>query len=311
MRESVETTAVEVPLDVPPDPVEGVSIEEAGEALEDVLEGEEDPGEEYGEGRDELAEEAVEELKAQQADDEAEDPEENPEADPDAPRYSVKIDGEEVELTMDELKTYASKGGYFTKKTQELAQQRQEAEKLTEQTLKAAESLAQRFEAIDQFLGDRLTPQERWQIEKGYARVRQYQAEKVQAKQAEKLAEEKRLLEASVPEWEDPEVAKRDKAAMVEYAAELGFTPQDLAQVIDHRAMVMLRKAMLYDQLQGPVREQIREKTKRTKVLQPGGRSRATGAGRRSRTRRRLNERLARTGSARDAAAVIETLLDD
>ena len=51
----------------------------------------------------------------------------------------------------------------------------------------------------------------------------------------------------SVPEWNDTEVMKSDLAEIVQYGQSLGFSEEDLSNVIHNRELQVLRKAMLFD----------------------------------------------------------------
>lgn len=50
-------------------------------------------------------------------------------------KFTIKIGGQDVELTLDELKVFAQKGGDYTRKTQELAKYRAEIEAINENGL--------------------------------------------------------------------------------------------------------------------------------------------------------------------------------
>jgi hypothetical protein len=78
------------------------------------------------------------------------------------------------------------------------------------------------------------------------------QAQQVQAQQYQqaKAYHDSKLLEA-VPTWRDPETARREVGAMVNWATtQYGFQDQELAGAIDWRHRDILRKAYLYDQIQ-------------------------------------------------------------
>jgi hypothetical protein len=52
-----------------------------------------------------------------------------------------------------------------------------------------------------------------------------------------------------IPEWLNDEVATKEKSAVVTYAQRQGFSPEELQSVSDARAVAMIRKAYLYDEL--------------------------------------------------------------
>ena len=77
--------------------------------------------------------------------------------------------------------------------------------------------------------------------------VQTQQEEREQAERAEILASERVAMVESVPEWSDQEVMKKDLAEIVQYGQSLGFSEDDLSNVIHNRELQVLRKAMLYD----------------------------------------------------------------
>ena len=66
--------------------------------------------------------------------------------------------------------------------------------------------------------------------------------------EAEILASERVAMVESIPEWNDTEVMQRDLAEIVQYGQSVGFSEEDLSNVIHNRELQVLRKAMLYDQ---------------------------------------------------------------
>ena len=126
--------APQVPAGLQPIPALGGSVTEAQEALLSLMEPEEDkPKEEEAapteeeESTEETQDESLEEESEEESEeDEAEesDEEEGEESD----LYAVKVDGEEVEVTFDELLKGYSRQSDYTKKTQELSQGRKEIE---------------------------------------------------------------------------------------------------------------------------------------------------------------------------------------
>jgi hypothetical protein len=130
------------------------------------------------------------------------------------------------------------------------------------------------------------------------------QQEQVQQFQALKAKESEALIEA-LPAWKDPAKAKAEKAMLVEFGQKMGFTPQELGNIYDHRVVLALRKAALYDQMQAK-RQGIKP------VVNNGPRPAKPGAaGRVSQMSdsARANQRLAKTGRVQDAASAIELLL--
>lgn len=276
------------------------------------------------------SEQAEGEDESTETDDEEGD---EPEAQPAEELFTVTVDGKPVQVTRDELVKSYSRQADYTRKTQELAEQRKahEAETLAvrEERKQRADSLAQLQEAIKSVtpkepdwntLRATLSPGEyaaeyaAWSQHKDEMRAiaeeRKKAEEAVQADQAkafaEHLKEQTRLLAEALPEMKDPEKAKALRADLAAAAESVGFTANDLNSVTDHRLMLLLAKAAKYDKAQKarPVLQQkIDEKVKASKpgpagALTPKPKSKAASA----------LKRLAQTGSVRDAAAFFETV---
>jgi hypothetical protein len=121
------------------------------------------------------------------------------------------------------------------------------------------------------------------------------------------VAEERGKLLEALPEWKDPKMAAKEKAELMQYATvNLGFTEDQVGQISDHRAILALRKAMLYDRGQQRAATRKPVVDKKTVVAKPGPANK----------RKPMTEltkakiRLAKTGSKRDAATVFEQFID-
>jgi len=94
------------------------------------------------------------------------------------------------------------------------------------------------------------------------------QAELEQSRQQTLMAEQAALL-TKIPEWNDAEVAKTEKAQVGEYLLSQGLTQEEIANAYDHRIVVMARKAMQFDKAQGaePAKKKL---AKVPRTLKPG-----------------------------------------
>lgn len=196
-----------------------------------------------------------------------------------APTYKVKVDGIEQELPLDEIAKGYSRTADYTRKTQALAEERKrfEAEEVApirEERRLYAERLAQldeivRFNMPDQepdwvTLRNTLTPDQfgeafaNWQanaqrlgkIRSERDRLAQAEAQDADRRLQARLQEEHQKLQAAIPEFADPDKGKQLKEDLVAYAKSLHFSDDDLAQVTDHRVLVLLNKARQYDEAQ-------------------------------------------------------------
>lgn len=244
--------------------------------------------------------------------------------------FSVKVDGKEIEVTLDELQKGYSRTQDYTRKTQQIAEARKAVEAETAAIRAEREQYAQLLGALQQQLEsageqpvdwDRLYAEDpiEWVRQRELARDKQERSAAIQSEQMRlsqltaqqqaeemksKLVQEQELLISAVPEWKDPQKAKAEKALLVEFGRKIGFSEDELKNVYDHRAVIALRKAALYDQMVSK-RKDIKP------VVNNGPRPvKPSAAGRVSTSTEstRAKQRLAKTGRVDDAAKAIELL---
>jgi len=271
-------------------------------------------------------EDAPEEESAEEQSEESEESEEQ-----DQPQtFTVKVDGKEVAVTLDELQKGYSRTQDYTRKTQQIAEVRKQVEQETQAIRAEREQYAQLLGALQAQLQtsepqvdlERLYHEDpiEWVRQKEVLRERQEKAYAIQAEQQRlsqlsqqeqqrameaHLENQKDALLAALPEWRDPKKAKAEKALVLESAKSVGFSEDDLKSVYDHRLVLLLRKAAMYDQMVSK-RQGIKP------VVNNGPRTAKPGAaGRVSTTTEttRAKQRLAKTGRVDDAASAIELLL--
>ena len=263
------------------------------------------------------------------AGEQSEDDEESEEQDQ-PQTFTVKVDGKEVAVTLDELQKGYSRTQDYTRKTQQIAEVRKQVEQETQAVRAEREQYAQLLGALQAQLQtsepqvdlERLYHEDpiEWVRQKEVLRERQEKAYAIQAEQQRlsqlsqqeqqrameaHLDSEKDALLAALPEWRDPKKAKAEKALVLESAKSVGFSDDDLKSVYDHRLVLLLRKAAMYDQMVSK-RQGIKP------VVNNGPRTAKPGAaGRVSTTTEstRAKQRLAKTGRVDDAASAIELLL--
>ena len=313
------------------------NIQSTQDVFEQMLAAEEGETEQLETEATDEGEEAVE-ASADEADVEAvEEPEGDEDAD-EAPTaaqtFRVKVDGEEVEVPLDELLKGYSRTADYTRKTQAIAEARKVAEAEAAQAREERQRYAQTLQVLEAQLKaaqppeidwDRLYQENpvEWVRQRELVRTRQEQqawvenqrralAEK-QALEEQQVAEqtlevERAKLLEQLPEWRDAAKARAEKAKIVSYATEkLGFTADEISDLYDARAVLALRKAMLYDEVmsrQQNLRPKIQQKAKPMKA---GVSVPVTTKSVKSRD---ALSKLQRSGSTRDAAAVFEQFLD-
>ena len=118
-------------------------------------------------------------------------------------------------------------------------------------------------------------------------------------------AEAEKLVEA-IPEWKDSKRAAEERTKLVETARKIGFSDEELGTILDHRALVVLRKAALYDELMGKKTQIKPVPASGPKLAKPGS---ATTKPSKKSEAQVAQERLAKTGSMRDAAAAFDAFI--
>ena len=289
--------------------------------------------EEYSENEEEILDDIDDEIAAELDEYEESDEEQtNVEEEIEQPlTFTVKVDGQDIEVTQEELINGYSRQQDYTRKTQELSQQRKTIEQQQAELAQRDAIYSQLLPKMEAQLKGELANEPDWSKlyeddPVGYVREKQLwdeKKEKAQAIQAEqqRLQEEafaeqqkqiqqqvefgqQRLLEL-IPEWQNPEVAAKEKAAIRDYAINtLEYTQQEVDSVYDYRALLGLRKAWLNDKIAETVKKKPTQKAP-ARVARPG-----TVNKKKSVTPvRRAKQRLAKTGKTSDAAKVFEQLI--
>lgn len=249
-----------------------------------------------------------------------------------APTYRVKVGKEEVDVPLDELIKGYSRTSDYTKKTQEVAEQRKAVEAQQakiEEAARLRDQYAQRLSIIEQMLqqpepdlsqlketdpiGYAVAVAEQTERQKQLAAVQQERARLTQQQQAEQserlkmhLATEAAKLREAIPEWQDEVKGEIIKREIREYAKSVGFSDQELAQVYDSRAVTALYKAAQYDKLVRGKIDATKKVTQAPRMLKPGT---STPETRQTEQSKKLKQQVRKTGKVKDAARLFESFL--
>lgn len=274
---------------------------------------------------------AAPEEELQDSDGEQSDEVEAEEEEDKAPIFTVRVDGKNVEVTLEELQKGYSREADYTRKTQQVSEERRafaaEAELVRTERQQYSQLLGSlqaqlQQNAAPQIDLDRLYNEDpiEWvrqkelarDAEKVHAAIQSEQQrlshiqaqEQYQSMQAH-LAQQQDAMLKAIPEWANPDKAKAEKTLLIEWGQKLGFSSDELKNIFDHRAVVALRKAALYDQMmtkRGNIRPAVNNGPKPAKPGAAGRMDNTTDS-------RRSQQRLAKTGRVNDAASAIEHLL--
>ena len=270
--------------------------------------------------------EASEEQEAQEeSDDDVEDEEES-----ESPLYTVKVDGKEIEVTLDELTSGYTRQSDYSKKTGELANQRraiqQQADAIQQersyysQVLGNARSNAEaQLEEYKNIDWDALRQEdsllfmqrrdEMRDLEKSIedngkeqqklaAQAQQYQVQKFN----HDVEEGRKQLLGIMPDWND-----KTSKEVREFGLGMGFSSEELSGITDHRSMAVLRKAMLYDNIQNsqPAKKKVKAGT--PKYVKSGVSKTKSDVSAKKRADKQ--KQLRKSGSVDDAASMIYDML--
>lgn len=249
------------------------------------------------------------------------------------PTVTVKIDGKDVEVPLSELKNGYQRQADYTRKTMEAAEQRRAAEAERSQALQERQAYAANLQKMQAQLEGALQQQQQtnWeellqsdpveylkqqhqaqarqaQLSQVYAEQQRIsalqQAEQAQARQAY-LAQQQDELLAKLPEWKDAQKAQAEKTALRDYLLDSGYDRQTVETITDAKAVLLARKAMLYDQMVGKASAAAKKvATLPTKVERPGMGGN-TGIEPRTAALLKLNK----SGKVEDAARAFATIL--
>ena len=250
-------------------------------------------------------------------------------AGPEEPKLiTVRVDGEDVQVTLDDLKQGYSGQAYVQKGMAEAAKLRKEAEARTLELQQQQEQVSSVLKNLQS--GNALkapTPPsmelaetdpfeytiQRAQYEEAKSK---YETDVVEARKVLKQQEEAQkrefqqlvqregeLLKQHITDFTDQKTAKETWDKMVVVGQEYGFEPGDLNSVTDHRTMRMWHDAMKYRELMAG-KKKVQKKTKSARpVVKPGAKKRPNTGKRKTAERRKA--RLKATGSIKDAVSMI------
>ena len=316
------TSAFESFLAPEEDTQEEAVIEEA-ESIEPEID-------ELEEQDEEDTEELVDEEELEFDDEDGEEETEVEEVE-EQPVYRVTVDGSEIEVTQDELINGYSRQQDYTRKTQELANQRKTIEQQAQELQQRDAIYAQLLPKMEAQLKGELVNEpdwdslynddpiafvrekQIWDEKKEKLKAAEAEQQRLQqeayAKQQEQIAQQvqegqQKILEI-IPEWKNAEVAQKEKLAIRDYGINvLGYAPQEMDAIYDYRALLGLRNAWLNSKTVEATKKKPTQKAP-ARVARPGTTTRKKSVA----PAKRAKQVLAKTGKVQDAAKVFEQFL--
>ena len=342
--------------ELPEDPT---SIGTAQEALLSLLDSAEEPVEEKKEEEEQPSTEDVEESEESEEEAEEVEEEESPDADDESPEaeeetedeeveestvYTVKVNGQDVEVSEDELIKGYSRQSDYTQKTQELAEYRRQldqgAQHLQAEIAQTQQARAQYTDAVATAIEsnyshlqnfanvdwERLKTEDREeyltkrdeyrQAEDSINQLKQKHAEASQQQQQEEAQQHQQMLQEEhhkmvsiLPQWAEPETQRALAKSVTEFAISKGYTQEELSQLVDHRSILVLMQAKAYEDLTRKQTEVRKKKVKnKPKVVKTKAKKDKSDKAQAVRAERM--KRLAQTGHVTDAAGLFEDFVE-
>ena len=248
---------------------------------------------------------------------------------------TIEVDGEEI--TIEELRSGHLRQKDYTRKTQELAENRKAMEAQYQEIERERAEYAQLLPAMAERIQQAAEQEPDWDtlydadpvmaakaerqwrkeqearvaqlqaVQAEQQRMQQIEAQKHEQMQQSYLEQQRHILPDIIPEWRDKKVAATEATQIRDFLLGEGFSEQDVSGMSNATLVKLARKAMLYDRGETRANEvKAKPKKPRAKILKSG--SRASQPKRTSAAQEAQN-RARKTGRVNDAAAAIKALL--
>lgn len=293
---------------------------EPEEQPEETVEVEEDSYDEEQEDYEPEQDDEVEEDYEEDAEEEADSEEPN--------TFTVKVDGVEQRVTLEDLKRGYSGQQYVQQGMQQVAEMRKQFEQIAGDFLNEREQAKAIFAQVQnlQIPSAPVPPNvelaetdpfrysaERAKYDVAANEYQQKLAEIQQALEGNSQAEqqarnaylqrEMETLKQAIPDFADPEKAQNLRNSMFKVSQETyGFDPQEIAAITDSRVLRVLHDAIQFRAAQGGKEQAIKKaKAKPRRTVKPGAKKTASNRD----SQRQARSKLKRSGSIQDAMSLI------
>ena len=244
--------------------------------------------------------------------------------------HRVKVSGQELEVTLDELKAGYSRDSDYRQKTHNLGIEKRELDGQRESLRQTYDT---RLSELNELIAtaDATVRQEQgsedlqklWEEDPTAAARLDYQmrqrnrqlddvrnkAREAQTKQYEDfLGTQRELAAQKIPEYNDPNKADQFKINMRNSLRNYGFNDQEIGQLADHRFLMVAKDAMSYKSLKDKKPIVQKKVANAPKVVKAGVAKSSTSSGR-EQIRNKIN-RLGKTGHLKDAQSAIMDMIN-
>ena len=247
------------------------------------------------------------------------------------PTYTVKVAGQEFNVTLDELRNGYSRDADYRRKTEDLAYDKKqfqtESEKQRQDYSTKLSELNQMMSVAQQQLNAEINsadleklyeedPTEAARIEHRLKKKQEKLNQAMQKTQSEQkkqfdgfLQDQQRKLVQKMPEFSNPDKASQLKSSMKSTLNSYGFNDQEIAQVYDHRIVMLVNDAMKFRNMQKAKPNMAKKISKPGKVFSSGVKQ--SKADINLKTRKDKLSRLRKSGSTKDAASIFLDMINN
>lgn len=214
--------------------------------------------------------------------------------------YKVKIDGEEIEVDLDELRNGYQRQQSFTRKSMELANQRKAFEQEAAEVKQMRDAYAQQLELLSAQIQQTVQQEPDWRalaetmserdlflaktewdqykeqqkaVEAERHRIAQEQMYDHQRNLEKHLQHQRADMLQRIPDWQNDDIRENERQEVIKYAQRrIGFSEEEIANASDARAIELLYKAWKWDNLQSKkpaAKKRTRQAPKMAKAGRP------------------------------------------
>jgi len=249
----------------------------------------------------------------------------------DSPLHKVKVNGQEFEVSLDELRNGYSRDSDYRRKTEELSNNRKdfqsESEKQKLDYSNRLNELNNLVSTTQQQLTDEASnvdleqlyeddPSEAMKVEHKLRRKQEklnLAMQKVQSEQKIQfdsyLQDQQNKLTNKMPEFSDPTKASSLKNNMRNFLSSHGFNNQEVGQIYDHRIIMLVNEAMKYRSLQNSKPNLAKKISKPSRPFSSGVKKDANDIS--LSKRKEKFGRLKRSGSQKDATSIFLDMINN
>ena len=243
--------------------------------------------------------------------------------------FTVKVAGQELKVTLDELKKGYSRDADYRRKTEELSFEKKQFQSETEQQRqdysKRITELNQILAFTQQQLNSEINnvdlnklyeedPVEATKVERQIRLKKEKMMEaanKLQQEQQRQLSsyvqEQQRILAEKMPEFNDAQKASTAKNNLRNFLNSYGFKDAEIGQIYDHRIVMLVNDALKYRNVKNVKPVSAAQASKPGKFLSSGVKKDSNDMN--FQRRKEKLGRLKKTGNVKDAASIFYDII--